>query len=327
MRNERALEPQAKGPLTFELLYELSKSDLGLLSLGRVVGGRDVGRPVVLRALSPAAHRRVEGALSRATGIVHPRLLKTLGVTRIDGRPYLVSEHVDGLPLTELARPMHAAATSLVPEVALRIILDALLAVGAAHDELARCGEKGAPRCLFPDTAWVASFGETLLCEAGVACELAEASKTPASSDVFAAGSLLWELISGQPLTEAAPLERAPGIETVRLLLPNPEPLLGIVSRAVIREAEGRFSSVLEMSEAIQELPVHCIASDAEVRAAVEVMLHVAPDTSTQAPSGTHEVDPWDTPTRSLRARSLLPTSSDATTQRPPLPPRTPTPR
>jgi len=328
MRTERALERSANAGTQFELLYELSRSRLGTLALARSVGGREAGRPVVLRALPASTLSQLEVPLTRATSIAHPRLLKTLGVTRIDGDAYLVSEYVDGLPLVELARPMHAAATSVMPEVALRITLDALLAVAAAREELSRFGIRALPRCLYPDTAWVASFGETLLSDAGLAHELASARPSPGpdqESDVFAAGSLLWELLSGQQLSDGAPIEPLAS----STLLPNPAPLLSLVSRAVTLDATQRFPSVEAMAEAIQELPVQLIGSDAEVRAAVEALIHSPRNSSVPedtAPSGEHEIDPWDTPTRAHRPRHAPSRSSrvpDGTTQRPPVPTRT----
>lgn len=335
MRTERALERPAPTGTHFELLYELASSSLGALALGRTVGGREADRPVLLRAIEEGSLPRLEAALTRASSIAHPRLLKTLGVARIDGQPYLVSEYVEGLPLSELARPMYAAAASVVPEVALRITLDALLAVSAARDELSRFGMKSLPRCLYADTAWVASFGETLLSDAGIACELLN-QRPPTSSDqqsdVFAAGSLLWELLSGKRLSNMTDLEQIPSVDAIKMLLPSPRPLMDVVARAVSLDAAKRFKSVEAMADAIQELPVHWIATDAEVRAAVEVLTHAMPSTfnAEGAASGEHEIDPWDTPTRSLRSHKLTPSlpprGPDATTQRPPVPPRTPRP-
>lgn len=295
------------------------------------MGGREAGRPVVLRALDEHVYAGLETALTRATSIAHPRLLKTLGVTRIEGQLFIVSEYVDGLPLSELIRALQAAAVSMVPEVALRVTLDSLLAVAAAHDELGRFGMKTLPRCLFRDTAWVASFGETLLSDAGIACELA--TSTP-HDDVFAAGALLWELVSGRRIENVEDTALISGTDGVRSLMPNPEPLVQLVLHAVSSDPAQRFANVQAMADAIQELPVHWLATDAEVRAAVEVLTQSMPSTLGSiegAFSGEHEIDPWDTPTRSLRARQLGPSrppqAQDATTQRPPIPPRSPRPR
>ena len=117
------------------------------------------------------------------------------------------------------------------------------------------------------------------------------------------------------------------------MLLPRPRRMLVLVSRAVCLYTNQRFSGVLAMADAIQELPVHWIATDTEVRAALEVLSQAMPSARALpegANSGEHEIDPWDTPTRSLRARqlspSLPPRGADATTQRPPVPPRSPRP-
>lgn len=312
----------------FELLYELSNSTLGALWLGRSVGGREAGRPVLLRAIDGGTLNRLESALTRASSIAHPRLLKTLGLTRIDSVTYLVSEYVEGLPLSEITRPMQAAAVSVMPEVALRITLDALLAVAAAREEFARFGMRVLPRCLFADTAWVASFGETLLSDAGIACELLNVRPNPSAEqpgDVFVAGSLLWELLSGEPLASSTDLERAPSIIGLQALHPSPEPLVHLIERAVSSDPARRFTSVEAMAEAIQELPVNWIATDAEVRAAVEVLANSMPSTLGAiegAVSGEHEIDPWDTPTRSLRGRLTPLDNQESVTVPPPAPGR-----
>ena len=183
---------------------------------------------------------------------------------------------------------------------------------------------------MFADTAWVASFGETLLSDAGIACELLNQrphASADQPSDVFAAGSLLWELLSGKRLSNATDLEQVPSIDGVKALLPSPQPLMQVVARAVSLDPAKRFASVEAVAEAIQELPVHWIATDAEVRAAVEVLAQSMPSAmgNDGAYSGEHEIDPWDTPTRSLRGRALTPANAQETaTVRPPIPERGP---
>jgi serine/threonine-protein kinase len=276
--------------------------------------------------------------LERATTIAHPRLLKLLGSTRIGREAYLVSEYVDGLSVASLTQALQAAETSVVPEVALRIALDALLAVSALREELRRFGVKQVERCLYPDSIWVACFGETLLSDAGLAHELfrraaqpsqrafhvPEEAQTGASderSDVFAAGAVLWELLSGRRLPPEQEFQALPRFDQVEPMLQCPPELLALVERALNLDPELRFQNADELVSAIRSLPTNWIASDAEVRVTVEALTHQAseiegPETQDLA-SGEHEIDAWDGPTRSLRARHLG-AVDDGVTLRPP---------
>lgn len=318
----------------YERLCGLSSGPLGELALGRARGQGDASRFVTLRALPPANFENIEKSVRQAASIAHPRLTKVLGVAWIDEVPYVASEYVEGLSAGELARELRSSETSVIQEVALRIALDALRAVSAARVALAQSGVKDPLRCLYPDTAWIATFGETLLSDVGIASDLfalnaaREAvdawsgprgrARDPAKEDVFAAGALLFELLSGRALagvrTEAS--AAIPALDQLaRPGRPIAKELIDLVQRALATDPKRRFESPEQMAEAILALPEHWIGSEAQVEAATETLAHRAADLRASEPSleltsGEHLVDElWEIPTRSLKLR--LPSEED----------------
>ncbi len=337
----------------YELLMELSHGRLGSLQLARATA-RNAARQLVLRQVSSELVAPLQPSVRRASGVAHPRWLKTVGLVTTDGAAYVASEYVAGLPLVDLLRVMRTVELSMVPEVALRITLDALHAVSAARTVLGRHDEHGTLRYLYADSTWVATFGETLLAEPGIAQVVARANAgvtTPEggaadctwqspeeraghgpsdASDVFAAGGMLWELLSGRSLpapregSSSAPLPRQGNAErSGRRLLP---PIVELITRALSPDVRTRFADVDDMADAIESLPARWLGTDAQVQAAIEPLVHLASgkcaedDFDSQLNSGQHAIDPWETPTRSMRmpfASDIEPKSS-LPTLRPP---------
>lgn len=337
-------EPQFGRPASdgakYDLLRRLSDGQLGPLALGRASGRGEASRFVTLRLLAANDLACLEGAVQRAAGIAHARLLKVLGLAFIDEMPYLASEYVEGLPVGDLTRVLATTETSVIQEVALRIALDTLQALTEARAELRRCGVRELPRCLYPDTAWVASFGETLLSDVGVADELVrhitpsahdlawaapEGSRaSSAQADVFATGALLFELLTGRGLSTVRQ-ERGALIPTLDQLprrgSPIAEPLVKLVSRALALDPSQRFRDPEHMADSIRELPEHWLGNDAQMRAAIEPLALRAGDLKASEPSleltsGDHPIDLWEIPTRSLRLRVANP-EDDRQTVRP----------
>jgi serine/threonine protein kinase len=337
---EPALGRPASDGAKYDLLRSLYDGQLGPLALGRASGRGDASRFVTLRRIAANDLTRLEVAVRRAASIAHARLLKVLGLAFIDEMPYLASEYVEGLPVGDLTRVLATSETSVMQEVALRIALDTLQALTEARAELRRCGVRELPRCLYPDTAWVASFGETLLSDVGVADELVRHA-TPsahdlawaapegrrassAQADVFATGALLFELLTGRDLASVRK-ENSSAIPALDQLprrgSPIAEPLVKLVSRALALDPSQRFPDPEHMASTIRELPEHWLGSEAQMRAAIEPLALRAGDLKASEPSleltsGDHPLDLWEVPTRSLRLRIANP-EDDRQTVRP----------
>ena len=326
MGSEPAFEHLASHGAKYELLRSLSQGQLGPLALGRASGQGDAARFVTLRALPLTDFARLEDAVCRAASIAHPRLVKVLGLAWVAEAPYLAAEYVEGLTVGDLTRSLASTETSVMQAVALRIALDTLQAISDARFELEQRGVSTLPRCLYPDTAWIATFGETLLSDVGVAAELAalatgserdRAWSTPnggtsAQAEVFAAGALLFELLSGRELASQRkdPTSAVPALDQLpRRGPPIAKQLVELVARALALDPNQRFPDPAHMARAINELPSHWIGNEDQVSAAIEPLAHRAADLKAAEPSlelssGEHLVDdPWEIPTRSLRLR------------------------
>lgn len=300
----------------YEVVESISAGCLGSLTLARAQGLRNASRLVTLRELPAGVEQQLVKAVDVATSIGHPRLITTIGLARLESGAYLVSEYVEGIPLLELTALFEAAEASLTPDVALRLTLDALRIVTGVRKELARSGEQYRRRCLYPDTVWISAAAELMLAEVPLAAELARLlpetpkrdwiapeerdGRSDERSDVFAAGALLYELLCGQ----ARPLEDASLADGGRNG-PLAKPLLDIVTRALQPNPEQRFANAQAMTNALLTLPEHWIATSADVRTAVAPLTRPAMtlESAMFPESGEHVIDPWETPTRSLRQR------------------------
>jgi hypothetical protein len=82
------------------------------------------------------------------------------------------------------------------------------------------------------------------------------------------------------------------------------------------------------MADAIESLPARWLGTDAQVQAAIEPLVNLAAgkldeeEVEQQLNSGQHPIDPWETPTRSMRAPSIADIEPKSTrpTLRPPRP-------
>ena len=191
-----------------------------------------------------------------------------------DGRPFLVMEYVDGVPMTEWVR-----ATRAVPRRRIELFLRVCAAVQYAHRRLV------VHRDLKPSNVLVTAQGIPKLLDFGVASVLADEAEpearapfTPAyaspevlagarptaTSDVYSLGVLLAELMCDE--LPCAGQGRAPGHE-----LPRPDraralgrDLDAIVAKAVEQEPARRYESVDRLSD---DLRRHLAGEPVEARA------------------------------------------------------------
>lgn len=240
-----------------------------------------LGRPVVLKVLhqkhlSRADHatrlRREARILARLSGR-HTPVVFDLG-TLPDGRPYLVMEHLEGSDLqSEILR--HGVLS--VPS-AIRVTIELLAALAEAHDEGIVHRDVKLDNVFLCDDGRVVllDFGvaqideETLLETApgfalgtprSMAPEQISCESADARSDVYAAGLVLYELLTGEgPFDDVASsvrglrmahCNRRPPRPSKRSPQPIPEPIERIVLRALSKKPALRFATAREMANAL----------------------------------------------------------------------------
>jgi eukaryotic-like serine/threonine-protein kinase len=273
----------------YELIGEIASGGMATVFLGRLAGHGGFSRLVAIKQLHPhLAHEEqfVQMFLDEArlaAGIHHPHVVPILEVGMSKAGYFLVMEFIEGDTLSGLtARSLQAGAILPAP-VTVRVVLDALAGLHAAH-QLADA--EGRPlglvhRDCTPQNVLVGVDGSARITDFGVARaasrlaitrphqvkgkvaylspEQAHAMDLDRRSDLFTMGIVLWEGLAGRSLfqadTEAATLSRltsAP-IPSVRSLVPDvPTAIDEVCRRALHRDRSRRFRSAAEMAEALE---------------------------------------------------------------------------
>ena len=246
-----------------------------------------LGRDVALKTLAGAERgdgRAVERFLQEAritASLDHPNILKVFDVGMSNGRPYLVSELLDGETLrAPIGRGPLAPTDLLRIASALTSGLVAAHARGLVHRDLK-------PENVFltrAGTAKILDFGIAKLAQdpalprglatltgvvlgtAGyLAPEQVKGGPVDARTDLFALGSILFELMTGQRA-----FVREHTIDTLHAivhddppdLLPAGTPLTAIVKRLLAKAPDARFQSAADLLWALEQI------DSTEVRAA-----------------------------------------------------------
>jgi len=268
---------------------ELASGGMGAIHFGRLVGEQGFARVVVIKRLHdhvaklPDFARMFldEGRL--AARIRHPNVVATLDALAEGGELLLVMEYVAGESLAGLRRAAAKRGQRVPISVAVRVAADALYGLHAAH---VANGPDGEPlgivhRDVSPQNVLVGTDGLARVLDFGIAKatsvahttrsgglkgkirymapeQLREEPVTP-RTDVYALSVVLWELLTGEQLFEAAnePASMAKVLAGVvvppaRLAPDVPDALSEIVLRGLSREPASRFASADEMARALE---------------------------------------------------------------------------
>ncbi|UJR83540.1 protein kinase domain-containing protein [Sandaracinus amylolyticus] len=290
----------------YEILHRIASGGMGSVYLARAHGAAGFERLVAVKTLHPhLAHDDEFVAMffdeaRLAAQIRDPHVVATIDVLD-EPDLLLVMEYVEGVHLGVLVRRALEREGRLAAPVVLRIVLDALQGLAAAHD--LRDGS-GRPlglvhRDVSPQNVLVGLDGAARLTDFGVARaearrsttregtlkgklgymapELSAGETADARADLFAMGVVLWEALTGRRLFDADTdaeiairVSTAP-VATLSSVDPSLAPLDAVVTRALARSRDTRFASAREMSDALERAagPTLGIASRREVGDAV----------------------------------------------------------
>lgn len=308
---------------------------MGTVYVARVRGAGGFQRFVALKVLH--AHLAEEedfvsmflDEARLAARIHHPNVVATIDVIE-EPELAIVMELAVGAHLGALARRARRTPKGLAAPVALRIVIDALAGLAAAHE---LTDERGkllglVHRDISPQNILVGADGMTRLTDFGVARAEARLTSTRDGSvkgklgymapeqatggavdhraDLFSMSVVLWEALAGRRLfagetdVEIAQRVSSAPIPPISAIVPTLAPLDAALARALARDPEARFASARDMAAAIEDCGV-LIASQRAVGETVRALAGdlLEPLREALASSETRPPAELTTPTRS----------------------------
>ena len=217
----------------YEILRPIASGGMAKVYLGRAVGVGGFEREVAIKTMHPHLAEQADFVAmfldeARVSArIHHPNVVATLDVQRDHEGIFLVMEYVDGFALHALLAATHDDGRTLPLGLTLRIFLDALAGLHAAHE---LTDGSGAPlevihRDVSPQNILVGVDGAARLTDFGIARAATRLSSTREGHlkgklrymapeqlrgarldrrvDIHAAGAVLWEMLAGRPLVSA----------------------------------------------------------------------------------------------------------------------------
>jgi serine/threonine-protein kinase len=284
-------------------LHELAAGGMATVYLGRKRGVGGFERLVAVKCCHP--HLRRDPAFVAmfldearlAARIHHPNVVATLDVSDEDAL-YFVMEYVEGTSLAEWIARLVPLGQRIPPALLLRVIIDGLGGLHAAHELRDHDGKSFqlVHRDVSPQNILVGLDGGTRIADFGIAKAESRATRTRTGqvkgktgymppeqilgepldrrADVYAAGVVLWEALSGRRLfagdSDAATINlvlsgQIPPPSSVAEVSPG---LDSIVLRALKFRADDRFASAAELALALETSGLE-IANTAAVGRAV----------------------------------------------------------
>lgn len=284
------------GPLTVrlghhELLIRLAAGGAANVFLVRDTSVPPPGRLLALKILLPSLAAN-EDFLNMffteariAARLEHPNIVAIAGFGQVEGIHCLAMEYVFGSSLAQVLRASAKAKKPLTVGVLLRITAQVCDALHYAHELHDEAGEPMGivHRDVTPQNILIGFNGVPKLTDFGIAKatnrgwetqagivkgkfsymspEQALGKRVDRRSDIFGAGIVLWEALTGRDLFRGStPLEvltaiREQKIEPPSKVVPGLTPIVDpIVMKALKRQPKQRFQTALEMRQEIENL-------------------------------------------------------------------------
>ncbi len=274
----------------YEILKPIAAGGMATVYLGRALGMGGFERLVAIKLMHShivAEQEFVTMFLDEArlaARIRHPNVVPTLDVQESQDGLFLIMEYIEGASLHQILRAAGATPGAMPLGIVLRVMLDTLAGLHAAH-ELE--DDEGNPLALVhrdvsPANVLLGTDGVARITDFGVARAEARLSSTRGGQlkgklpymppeqlmnegidrrcDVYAAGAVMWEALIGRRLFQAdsdgATLNMimAGPSATPRQLDPTiPEVVDAACMRALAKSKEQRFATAADFSEALEQ--------------------------------------------------------------------------
>jgi hypothetical protein len=274
----------------YEVLARLASGGMAAVYVARALGVAGFERLFAIKVLHPhLAHEQEfitmfldEARL--AARIRHPNVVPTIDISDTgDAGYYLVMDYIEGDHLGALLQKAYKLGSKLPTPIALRAMVDALEGLAAAHNLTDESGRRInlVHRDVSPHNIMVSTDGIARITDFGVAKaevrlmsttrqgqfkgklaymapEHASTGEADQRSDLFSAGIILWESLTGRRLfraeNQAATLNKI-CIEPIPMpssVDPDLAPFDPILIKALARDPAERFQNAEEFAEAIE---------------------------------------------------------------------------
>jgi serine/threonine protein kinase len=290
----RASQPPARATLGrvggYELLLELAAGGMAMVFLGYATDGRSAAPLVAIKR--PHRHLASDKTFLSmlldearlASSIEHENVVKVRELGFHVGEPFIVMDYVEGASLSELRKELAALERAVETKVAVRIVLDALAGLHAAHELRDESGRSLGiiHRDVSPHNVLIGCDGRARLTDFGIAKaeDRLQVTRThevkgklaylaperidrrricTKQSDVFSMAVVLWECIAGRRLFRG---EEA--VDTLQEVMHAPIPRLrqlgatvppaldDVIARGLSRVLETRFQTAASFAQAIE---------------------------------------------------------------------------
>jgi serine/threonine-protein kinase len=273
----------------YELLMQLASGGMATVFIGRQRGAGGFERLVAIKRMHPHIGADPEMAASFmdeariASLIHHPNVVSVNDVHDEDGERLLVMDYVDGTSLAALMKEARKREMRLPRPVALRIVMEALRGLHAAHEQRSMTGEplNVVHRDATPHNILLGIDGSVRLTDFGIAKAAERQAHTSAGQvkgkfrymspeqamgtpldrrvDIFAVGIILWELLSGRRFFQGSS-----DVEILRELAMGqfanlhetdpsvPTDLSNVVMRAITERPEDRWPTAEIFANAVE---------------------------------------------------------------------------
>lgn len=276
----------------YSLFDKIGTGGMADIYLARSATELGATRLVVIKEVKPrltAIPRFAELLIAEAklaAQMSHSNIVAVEDLSREHGVLFIALEYVEGIDLRELLRQCTKRKIPLPLRFSMLIMCEVLRALDYAHRFETDGGVIGiVHRDVSPSNVLLSFDGEVKLCDFGIASAVtadAEASDTiegkagymspehargaevDTRSDIFAAGILTWELLSGrrmyksvdEPLIEVAKRCEVPPLQCGEL--PEKQMLNDAVMRALAVDPAHRYDRARDMLDALEN---YCLAS------------------------------------------------------------------
>jgi serine/threonine-protein kinase len=272
----------------YEILRPIASGGMATVHLGRAVGPGGFERRVAIKTMLPGLAAQadfVDMFLDEArlsARVHHPNVVATLDVQQDDEGVFLVMEYIDGFSLRTILDASRRQGRVLSFGLTLRIFLDLLAGLHAAHELTDGEGRPLAVihRDVSPHNILVGADGITRITDFGIAHAEARLTSTieglvkgklrymapeqlgdeeiDRRTDLYSAGAVLWEMLAGHVLVSGEtdgdyllaignPVKESPRVRNPEA----PEPIAQVCLRALRLSPDDRYATAEAFAEAL----------------------------------------------------------------------------